>query len=457
MKRRKHRERIIDVEECKNGGEHLNIDENDGNPKILIDENDQELFELMNVQLTVYVLSGIVREAVDCKTKSGRIFSREKSNKKIRSSIPLIISSGYQSLGSTNRAVAMRRGSTGQHKNEFGLRKNVPTTAVISVQRERKASGFVMETFLPSRKLKSHLSADSSQQRYSALWTDDCVLALLDSERHMEPTTVEINRLMQREFYRPDSAIGQISNFVHQRIDLNVSVGRGCDLIPLGVASITITGDEEVEVITNAPVKPATKQEMGWKSSFGNNKQNCFADEPQFRFALEDNATLRVGVRVVSAKIREQSNFSLHQCSPEQLLFIELNDENSLFGKLVTKADHGYSDDDLCTDVTEAAIDNVKTPDSPGVRGFFCGVGLEDLKLCTKRSESSTEDKGNSFLNGGIAESKTRQDENKAKVTQTPARIMLLSKISDMSESTYDESEFDSLFDGLIPLHQAEL
>uniref|UniRef100_A0A7S3DM83 Uncharacterized protein n=1 Tax=Entomoneis paludosa TaxID=265537 RepID=A0A7S3DM83_9STRA len=100
--------------------------------------------------------------------------------------------------------------------------------------------------------------------------------------------------------------MAKVSTHVHETVELCIFVGRGQELIPLGICSFVITGDEEDEVIHNAPVRvpspgtstferhfaPTRKQKRkNWKPCFSNNRLQ--------HYGLDGNANIQLGVRVI--------------------------------------------------------------------------------------------------------------------------------------------------------------
>lgn len=464
-------------------------------PSVQTDGIGEDPFENMNIQVTVYAVSGILRRTIERKS-SARKFGCYKNNKlkassDMHSKSPTVIysASGFRSLASSKGTLGTKRETNTNDCQSTAFDPEnvpVPTTAVVSVHREIRSSGFAIETFLPSMRIKSKKSDDGKSRRCSAFWADDSCLALLDNDYRTEPSKFEITRTMQRESYRPDTTIGQVSSFVHERIDMNVSIGRGKELIPLGIASIAITGDEEGEFITNVPIKSATPKEIGMSYSLKNQKKKsykpCFSDDPLDLYSLEENATLRVGVRVLPAKMREESErYALKQfrttnadsTTGEDHFYIELNDENSLIENLIMKDSYSYSmslDEDIFSEASVVAIPP-KTPDYIG-GGFFCGAA--DIRMCAALSNGGSNigmklmNRSTGSSSNDISNENSNENENKHSAVKTlkkamkfrnkntAARILSLSNMSEMSDSTTD-SDYDSIFDGVLPPQRAQL
>ena len=122
------------------------------------------------------------------------------------------------------------------------------------------------------------------------------------------------------------------------------------------------------------------------------------------------------------------------------------------------KTSLGYSmsrDDDQLTEVS-GAVYPPRTPESSVMKGFFCTGAM---KFCSQ-SENSPERGAADTQITQKKESSVRiqrtSTESKSKNKQTSARIMSLSNISDMSESTF-ESDYDSVFDGLVPIQRTNM
>jgi hypothetical protein len=303
---------------------------------------------------------------------------------------------------------------------------SAPITAVLAVQRKLTSSETSPNTFLPSLPLKKMLdkSHDDNHQRCSAYWFDG--RDNLTSDDHHPGDThpkLKFTRIMQREPYRANTMAQQVSHYVHERIDLQIYVGKGTELIPLGVASIMVSGEEEKETVVNAPVKPIKKFSSEISSLGPMHTKTCLAEGSEVQsFELEDNATLKVGVKVIPNQLvldaqflTKQSNISVGVSNNESKI-IELDDDNHLI--------HDYIESN-CTSETSSQMSKMSfhAPDIPPSFGdFLCGV----LTVC---GSDHIDNK-----NGCSPHSDILLQQQISKKTE--AVVIPLAQLSDVSEST---------------------
>jgi hypothetical protein len=305
---------------------------------LIADDDDSSRSELMDIQITVYSLSGILQVEKQAKPRM----------------------------------------KTAQISSSSNRPNNVPTTAVIAVANEK------VQTFLPSMPLASQvLSKQSGVARYSAYWRDDGCSGMTGfGDCDTQPcTTFEISRVMQRESYRPGTKIGQVSHYVCERIDLNISVGQGKDIQPLGVASIVISGDDDGEVLMNAPVKQVAASDgpRGIRSGV--------------TYSFEENATLRLGVRVfphhLKDRMQTRGDFYLDCDSDDacsKVVAVEIDKKHSILASFLrNKSKRALYTDDGKTYIEQyEPVDRVHLPvsadtqksDKPALffNAFFCGT-----------------------------------------------------------------------------------
>lgn len=175
----------------------------------------------------------------------------------------------------------------------------------------------------------------------------------MDSEEESSPS-FKILRLMNQQHYVPSSRIGELSTYEHEQVDLCVFVGRGKELIPVGVVSFVVTGDEETETILNLPVKKPAIGSAMYERHFKHSKKKkgpkeSFEGDPSHAFTVGGNSTLRIGVRAfpqsrfieadersAAAKQKEERVFeSVLQRIIDTELLVDLNDESSLIQKIM--------------------------------------------------------------------------------------------------------------------------
>jgi hypothetical protein len=335
----------------------------------VLDTSDGADFELMEVAITVYGLSGIICRTADPK-KSAKMFSKKGGTEISKaSSRPGVHSLDLDESG--NPALTNPKGDNLENDS-------VPTTAVVSFRRNAFSSDTALETFMPSLPLTKPLSGFGNTARYMASWPAGERSALLGKDPQ-GISTINMIRVMRREKYRPETKIGQVSGYVHETIDLGVCIGRGKELVHLGTVSFAITGDEEGEVVTNVPVKSLTPHATAKRKSSKKkrSKISSFPHDSSRSYLLDDNATLRVGVRVLpqhtiktaednadQQKIKkERSLEDILKSLLDENLILELNDEYALIDGLVANQNKKL----------EKGQNNVETPQ--GIfPGFFCGA-----------------------------------------------------------------------------------
>jgi hypothetical protein len=322
----------------------------------------------MQVSVTVYGLSGIIcRTGVD-QAKKARRFSRGRSSGEFGS-----VMKPFDVDESGNSTVLNPKGPTLENDA-------VPTTAIVSFRRNAISSATDLETFLPSLPLAKPTSGFGNTLRYMASWSAGENPALLEVDEQ-GPSTFKMIRVMKGENYHPEGAkIAQLSGFVHETIDLGVCLGKGKEMIPLGVASFAITGDEEGEVILNLPVKSKPREKKKKRT-----KKAAFPQDPNKSYLLDDNATLRVGLRVLpqhtiqKAKDRIDQDRVKEKRSLEAVLeglfdenlVLELNDESSLLDRFVANQKKKLRKE--LAELNQAGYNGVETPQS-SFPAFFCGV-----------------------------------------------------------------------------------
>lgn len=316
-------------------------------------------FELMEIHITLYNLSGILYRGKTLADKRRRRLDRPstwRKNRSMASSKASVISDGLTTTGTSTQggATLSTISESCTQPSLTGFEMNpllAPTTAVVSSTRNDPTSERPMETFMPSLPLHRLSRNDSQNLRYSARWKSDTRAQAIDSE---ESPSFKILRLMNQQQYVPASRIGELSTYEHEQVDLCVFVGRGKELIPIGVVSFVVTGDEETETILNLPVKKPAKGSSMHERHFKVSKKKkgpkeSFESDPSHVFAVGTNSTLRIGVRAfpqrrfieadertAAAKQKEEKVFeSVLQKIIDTDLLVDLNDESSLIQKLV--------------------------------------------------------------------------------------------------------------------------
>jgi hypothetical protein len=382
-------------------------------------------FELMDVAITVYGLSGIICRTVDPK-KRAKIFSKKGGRTQISEASPPRPS--VHSLGFNESGNATLTNDPKGDNREDG---SVPTTAIVSFRRNAFSSDTALESFMPSLPLTKPMSGFGNTVRYMASWPAGECSALLETDPQ-GISTIKMTRVMKREKYRPETKIGQVSGFVHETIDLGVCLGRGGELVHLGTVSFAITGDEEGEIVTNIPVKSLTLPHATAKRKSSKKKRSkisSFPHDSSRSYLLDDNATLRVGVRVLpqhtiktaednadQQKIkRERSLEDILKGLFDENLILELHDEYALLDGLVANQNEKL----------EREQNAVETPQ--GIfPGFFCGA----LMCSAPASSTKAKKVVDKAAAAAVASKKTSE-----------AVVLPLTLMSTVSESTDGSGE----------------
>jgi hypothetical protein len=310
-------------------------------------------------------------------------------------------------------------------RNKSFSNYSAPITAVLAVQRRPTSSENAPNTFLPSLPLNKMFdnSHDDNNQRCIAHWFDARDNLIKNIRPDDAYPTLKFTRMMRREPYRANMMAQQMSHYVHERIDLQIYVGKGKELIPLGVASIMVSGEEEKETVVNAPVKPIKKFGSEISSIGPLHTKNCLVEGCEVQsYELEENATLKVGVKVIPNQLvldaqflSEQSSISVAIANKESKI-IELDDDKNLIQDYI---------ESNCISESSSQMSQASfhAPDMhPSLGDFFCGV----LNVC---GNDHIESKSGCSPHSDIL---LRQQTSK----KTEAVVIPLAQLSDVSEST---------------------
>lgn len=261
------------------------------------DQSQKKNFDLMDTTIVVYGLSGIMCEKELTKPKTPRRFGRSKDSS---------WSSPIRTLDSRNWSASTISSADISATMEGMLIENDlnPTTALVSLTTHTLSSDTAFETFLPSIPLHRP-SITGSKAKYTALWS-----AFMDDDSSREQSSFELVRCMQES--NNENAVGNLgSKYVHETVELQLSLSRGTEMIHLGTASLVLSGEEEVEVKMNIPTKrtehkQASKQKVKTKGKRAN-KYGYFSDDLTRRYFLDENATFRIGVQAISQAAKEMA------------------------------------------------------------------------------------------------------------------------------------------------------
>jgi hypothetical protein len=366
-----------------------------------------EEFDLMDVQITVYSLSGMSVHPND------KLEQRKQPKDHRRKKTSLLATDETQPTE----------------------KRSIPTTAVVSFCRNIVSSGTSIETFLPSRSLITPCLGSEAPSMHNVSWHAPETSPFLDVDESddNECTTFKITRVMQRQSYHREVSIREVTNYVPETIEFKVGVGRGKEVISLGAAFVSVTGEEEGETLINVPVKaftPKNSNRSVFRSKTGQKKRRqraVFASDPMWSFGLDENATLRVGVRVTPHESRKKAQSStirsldaILEGMYDENMVIELDDEHLLLEQLkksqqVPRRAH-------------SGRKSSQVQNTLSLSSFFCGA----IPGCSARDDDSTP------RNAAKVRREIQMGSRK-----TEAVVLSLSLMSSVSESTFG-SEVDS-------------
>ena len=292
-------------------------------------------FELMHVTVTVHTLTGILSDRTSGKKKAGGL----RPPKAMKTSEP---------PNPESSATSSLSSSSGP---SYVQKDKIPTTAVASFGRNVCSSQTSIMTHLPSLPLGMPTASFGYVNRYMAQWNEPKP-SFLEEEDEADPqSSFTFLRVMMRETMDlgEKQASTNISSYVHETVDIQINLSRGKEIIPLGVATLAITGDEEGTMQMSLPAKPLADQKKKGKRLFKKKRKHAlsFPSDPSRKFFLDENATLVVSVVIIpqeainDAKAREQARGIREQMKKMQIRR-ELeklgNEENSIIHKERVKA-----------------------------------------------------------------------------------------------------------------------
>ncbi|KAL3902519.1 MAG: hypothetical protein SGILL_010792, partial [Bacillariaceae sp.] len=281
-------------------------------PTVEFDELEKEKFDLMNIKIVVYGLTGLMCEKEPVKRK---LFGRRSS----------------ASAGGTTTDSCGTPGMTGLSGSSISSgdflsmgdsdcleSTGVPTTAVVSCQKNAISSQTSLETFLPSMPIQRPIANFVNKVKYSASWPSEQTLQQDDSA--MDRSSFKIIRCMQQSTFVP--GIGAGSNYINQTVELRINLSRGTELLRLGTATLVINGDEEGELTMSIPAK-STLPNMKKSKRKKKNKYGYFSDDQSRRYYLDENATVKIGIQVIpedTVRFSQEKDKSKREQELKQLL-----------------------------------------------------------------------------------------------------------------------------------------
>jgi hypothetical protein len=289
---------------------------------VLLDAVEAASFDLMEIQLTVYGLTGVIASKKEARKPNRRrpsvptnLFSKRHPTQPTTTQ-PTTASASNSTLEAASTSIGASQSLTSHESYEMPADDGVPVTAVVSFQRNAFSSTTSLETFLPSLPLVASSSIrPGSSYRYQASWMRKKTgneahnmsrssswrkgSSASEAESDKDACTFKVIRTMRRESYRPGVSIEDVSNYSYETVDLNVLVGHRQNLVSLGVASLVVTGDEEGENVVKIPVRQSSTKNVKGRGKGKGSSASFLPHDPEWRYSLEENATLCVGVRVV--------------------------------------------------------------------------------------------------------------------------------------------------------------
>jgi len=258
-------------------------------------------FEMMNITVSVEVLEGLT---MNCKLNPNQ---------------QLGIETGITSVESM--------------ENFKKASQPVPVTAIVSYFKN-VSSNQRIATHIPSIPLGTpSISKGNKKHLYLIRWPTD-----------FDPmgdalSTFRFSRLMRKRESNYDNMLGHIGidnnskGFIAEEIKLQIGLMRGKEILTLGVANLVITGDEEDEVIMDIPIiatkdpvkedplrSPSPLRRTGSKL-FGNSqktvKKQSFPSDSKRKYKLDENALIRLHVKVVPDSTVNSSSSSIDEVESE--------------------------------------------------------------------------------------------------------------------------------------------
>jgi hypothetical protein len=336
-------------------------------------DQNQPRLEMMEIHISLYTVSGI---SYELKSSSAKRKRRHGWRRKGKGAGAVSVAGGGDPPTPAGACSATRDtrggGTTLSTISEScalpalsGFEMNpllAPTTAVVSSTRNDPSSNTPMETFCPSLPLHRLSRGDPHRIRYNARWHMDAPVMGEDSN-----PSFKILRMMNQQQFLPTTSVADVSTYEHEQVELCVFVGRGREMIPIGVVSFVVTGDEETETILNLPIKPPVVGSVLHKRHFQpahskrkKGPKDFFDSDPNHCFKLGRNAILRIGVRAfpqrnfvearkrfVENRRKEEKIFeSVLQNVIDAQLLDKLEEERSMIDYIMDTHGNGGDNDD---------------------------------------------------------------------------------------------------------------
>lgn len=276
-------------------------------------------FDLMHVRVTVHALTGLLSEKERTKTTKKKVISTltPKGRKKDG---PAVSDESTGTLTSSLSSSSTKNGSS------FIKVDKIPTFAVASFGRNVTSSSTSIKTHLPSLPLGIPTSSFGYVYRYMAQWQEPKPIFLREEGEVDDQSSFTSLRVMMRETLGSSGELYETgantaaSKYVHETLNIEINLSKGKEIIPLGVATLAISGDEEGPEQMNLPAKAIVFK--GKKAVLGNSadvkkskrmfkkklKRAAFPSDPKRKYYLDENATLRVTVCITPQEAINDAN-----------------------------------------------------------------------------------------------------------------------------------------------------
>lgn len=276
---------------------------------------DESEFELMHIKITVFGLSGIL---VDHKKGGGPHAPDFSKN----------LSSG-SSLSSIDGSYMVDAAFAADQEN------TTPVYAVVTHNRNVGNNATSISSHLPSMPFAQPISTFGNVNRHLASWpAQNSSLLLQDHDDDcslMDQSSFIMQRVMMKEPYDRERhhSRADVPGFVHETVDLAINLKRGSEMIPLGLSSLVISGDEEGPLKMNLPAKAirfkgkkmvignmdvasgSTDTKKGRRRMFSKSVENVsFPGDRSMEYCLEENATLKIALQVIPHSSIKQTEAS---------------------------------------------------------------------------------------------------------------------------------------------------
>lgn len=204
--------------------------------------------------------------------------------------------------------------------SEASSYNKIPITAVATFTSNVANSKKLMTTNLPSLALSTPVSAFKNINRHVVSWPAEfnptgSELSTFKFERHMKEELLSIGKMPGEE----NNSI--MSIFVPEKLEIQLGLMRGSEMIQVGAATLVVTGEELMDTQVNLPVKisrDSVKRDRKSGSNIFRRSSNSknknlkavpFPSAPSRKYSLDESATLRLLVRV-SPKDESACDFS---------------------------------------------------------------------------------------------------------------------------------------------------